>query len=363
MSIYRRNLLLNNYKNLDKYILNVTSVSPSPFDGDNLDTVLSFSISTGNRGCYVICGGQTRFIGPNIENATYTLEYDNTITDDIIFCGTILKVASIEIEVGSDDYRAGWIINEIVKWPSYNKATYAQQFAHQTLSYDIIIPENIKDLINLPFYSAAFPNSSNKGQLILHNNIENIEALHQNPYANSTSQCFANAVLENDIFSINNIAVETRYAYGNTTKKEYIMPSNIKRIANFLFANFSLIWSGYTHVASVILNEGLEEIGEKAFYACSGLTTITIPSTVKKIKDLAWARTDGSMNISSVTFNQVANMQVELPTAGYSTGMFYVKTAREMTIYTDNETIKNYNWSADNITATILHLDGTAWEV
>ena len=363
MSIYRRNLLLNNYKNMDTYILNVTSVSP--YDGGtNLDTVLSFSISTGDRGCYVICGGQTRFIIPNMENETITLEYDNTITDNIIFRGTILKVASAEIDLGSGGpYREGWIINEIVKWPSYNKATYAQQFAYQDLSYDIVIPEHIIELTNLPFYSASFPESGNKGQLILHNNMENIEALHQNSSATRTSQCFSNAVLENDIFSINNIAVETRYAYGNTTKKEYIMPSNIKRIANFLFAYGGLVWAGYTYVDSVILNEGLEEIGERAFYACSGLTTITIPSTVKKIKDLAWARTDGSMNISSVTFNQAANMQIELPTAGSSTGMFYVKTAREMTIYTDNETIKNYNWNADNITATILHLDGTAWEV
>lgn len=37
------------------------------------------------------------------------------------------------------------------------------------------------------------------------------------------------------------------------------------------------------------------------------------------------------------------------------------KSARQLTIYTDNETIKNYNWVGANLTPTFYHLDGTAW--
>lgn len=37
------------------------------------------------------------------------------------------------------------------------------------------------------------------------------------------------------------------------------------------------------------------------------------------------------------------------------------KTAFSITIYTDNETIKNYDWAGANLTATFYHLDGTAW--
>lgn len=42
-------------------------------------------------------------------------------------------------------------------------------------------------------------------------------------------------------------------------------------------------------------------------------------------------------------------------------GFAYYKTAYTVNIYTDNEDIKNYNWSGDNITPTFYHLDGSAW--
>ena len=61
-------------------------------------------------------------------------------------------------------------------------------------------------------------------------------------------------------------------------------------------------------------------------------------------------------------FSQPSGMSVELPTSGSSTGLAYFKSAREITIYTDNEDIKNYDWSGDNVTATFYHLDGSAWE-
>ena len=59
--------------------------------------------------------------------------------------------------------------------------------------------------------------------------------------------------------------------------------------------------------------------------------------------------------------NTPADVQVEMPQAGDGTGVAYFKNAREYTIYTDNPVIKNYNWTADNVTATIYHLDGSAW--
>ena len=36
--------------------------------------------------------------------------------------------------------------------------------------------------------------------------------------------------------------------------------------------------------------------------------------------------------------------------------MAYNKDSRALTIYTDNEYIKNYNWAADNATVTIYPL-------
>lgn len=64
----------------------------------------------------------------------------------------------------------------------------------------------------------------------------------------------------------------------------------------------------------------------------------------------------------TVKFLTPANAVVKMPNAGANEGFAYYKSARPMTIYTDNETIKNYDWATDNITATIYHLDGSLWE-
>lgn len=93
------------------------------------------------------------------------------------------------------------------------------------------------------------------------------------------------------------------------------------------------------------------------FQDCTALNQITIPANVTSIGDYCF----GGAGLTSIRFEHSSNDTVILPTAGNTTGMLYSKTAKEMTIYTDNETIKNYDYATDNITATILHLDGSAW--
>lgn len=60
--------------------------------------------------------------------------------------------------------------------------------------------------------------------------------------------------------------------------KKYILPSTIKQIC----------FAGYTHLAEVILNEGIEEISNDAFFKCFDLEKIIIPSTMKKIGAIAF---------------------------------------------------------------------------
>lgn len=95
---------------------------------------------------------------------------------------------------------------------------------------------------------------------------------------------------------------------------------------------------------------------------CFGLLTsdtFVIPKSVKYFGKVCM----GSMtSLTSLTFNHSSVDKVVLPQAGDGSGFLYNKTAKTMTIYTDNETIKNYDYAADNVTATILHLDGSAWE-
>lgn len=87
------------------------------------------------------------------------------------------------------------------------------------------------------------------------------------------------------------------------------------------------------------------------------ISSIEFPSSLTQIQSLAITST----GVKTFRFNHTASDIINLPTAGSSTGAFYNKTARNVTIYTDNQTIHDYAWATDNITPTFYHLDGTAW--
>ena len=71
-----------------------------------------------------------------------------------------------------------------------------------------------------------------------------------------------------------------------------------------------------THVTGVILPEGVWLIGRKAFYR-SGIRNISLPATLKRIEELAFARTpltgidipDGTENMGNMVFFEAAQLQ------------------------------------------------------
>lgn len=116
-----------------------------------------------------------------------------------------------------------------------------------------------------------------------------------------------------------------------------------------------------TSLTSIIIPDSTKLICNASFSQCTSLTTVTVGNSVSSIERLSFANVGGAMSISNVYFRQPSGMTISLPTAGSIDGMFYVKTARNMNVHTDNETIKNYAWASDNITPTFYHLDGTPW--
>lgn len=60
--------------------------------------------------------------------------------------------------------------------------------------------------------------------------------------------------------------------------------------------------------------------------------------------------------VTTLVSKQPSSKYVELPKPGDGTGLSYDKSSRKVTIYTDNECIKNYNWAGDNVTATFYPL-------
>lgn len=97
-------------------------------------------------------------------------------------------------------------------------------------------------------------------------------------------QNFEKELLSKFIYEVNEDNTYTIFGvsseYGKDKDFSIIIPTNTKRIADRAFES--------VYVEKVILPEGLEEIGDYAFYFCINLKNIYFSSTVKKIGDYAF---------------------------------------------------------------------------
>lgn len=154
----------------------------------------------------------------------------------------------------------------------------------------------------------------------------------------------------------------TQYYYGSSlsdrTSMKYYIPSSLKSIT--LRANTVLYgaFMNCSNITAIYLSNSLTNIQGEAFFGCISLEKITIPSTVTYIGAGAFANTAGAMALTEMTFMHGPNDTLSLPTAGSNPmGMLRVKTARNMTIkHYGNTAVTDYDYSADNITATLTLL-------
>lgn len=116
-----------------------------------------------------------------------------------------------------------------------------------------------------------------------------------------------NTIIPNDVISIRYNAFRGR-AWGIVK-----IPGNVKKIGNFAFY-------GSSELKTVVMEEGVEEIGEYAFGYCT-LETIVLPSTVTTIKSYAFKSNNVKFIKSSIT------TPFEIPNDAfdcYSTATLYV---------------------------------------
>lgn len=107
-----------------------------------------------------------------------------------------------------------------------------------------------------------------------------------------------------------------------------------------------------TTTTSMIIPDTVEMVGYDVFMARANLTTITIGSSVRYMDSFLYALDKSA----TLIFRQPSGMTVELPTPGDKTGLAYNKSSRAITVYTDNECIRNYDWATDNATVTFYPL-------
>lgn len=351
MSLTRRRLLTQNMNEMDEFIL---EASP-----DN-DLYYNFIIDINRNANLPIVSVQY----DNINNRYVVFEENTPNTQDVEiqgvegdakktfrFCGAFTNVRPLATLTAGGTTKV-----KILKWYGLSNKLFEGLFCGQNIDYEITIPDHIVNIDGLAFQQEGTLftniNFSSGAKLNLPQHIESISSFGQ-----FTTTFFDNATNNGDFWIIDGIVLATLCDYNTVT--EVTIPNGTKRIATKLFQKPS------TFVKLLKINmptdDSLIEIPESY---CENLTTLTefeCPASITKIGKLAFANTSGSMALASIKFNQPANLEINLPQAGSETGMFYVKTARSMTIYTDNETIKNYNYDSDNITATIFHLDGSQW--
>lgn len=131
------------------------------------------------------------------------------------------------------------------------------------------------------------------------NNLLGVKFIHE--VSNALKECGYDVV--SDMGEVPN-----RYLVNDKEIRTFVCPSNCKRIGRSAFR-------GCERLTDVKLNEGLEEIAEQAF-AKTGLRSITIPKSVKKLHYAMLA----DCNIVSIIYNGTKNEfnDIDIETATFA---------------------------------------------
>lgn len=204
------------------------------------------------------------------------------------------------------------------------------------------IPYSVKTFGESPFYNCS--------------QLKTIDTDSMDPYAIIPMVVFCQANLKWYIDKPEGTMVTVakgRILVGNkisTPSNGFVIPSTVKNIAFDACGKYGdTVDSNFT---SVIIPDTVEMLQNEIFSGQTALTKITVGSGVRKMTGKITIGT----GIKNLIFRQPAGMSIDLPEPGEATGIAYSKDAYSMNIYTDNEDIKNYNWSGDNVTATFYPL-------
>lgn len=308
-----------------------------------------------------------------------TLEKTDDNTYDIIFAdaneltslmiqgniNSIYGISNSVIESGGTEIR---VVPDIMI-TDFGNSTNEITLGNYCLNFSIYpsdrtnfnIPSNVVKIAKNCFYTSVGSNPRYNFSLTGLGAIKSIDAQQYALFTNTTSggtitYTFSSAAPEtydNLIQCIEGVIYSKTEEYTSPETRSITLSSNVKYLANSVFSKAKL--------SNIILNEGLEKIGDSALLDVPVLTDLVIPSTVKEIGKLAFGYESLNLSLANVTFNQPRDMYVKLPIAG-GEGMLYRKSSTAMTINTDNITIANYDYNSDGVTATLKHLDGSGWD-
>lgn len=329
-----------------------------------------FEVTTGSKGGTVELNNEITTVPPDtIQTITTTLPagaYTLTLTGDFIEFGILVEALS----GGGSNATYGTLVS-IVDWRGlkYLPESFLEdgRYAVPIEAYRTIdIPAVIEELKSL-----SLENDNFNYNFINPYNIKKIA-----PTAFTASNGFTIPKGEKPYLNALIDTTGTYYILGDiligwvtdpaSTLTSVVVPDGTRLMidgASGGSVTDGVLYTGIESLTNFTFNNdgALQVISTACLAGCTGLTELIIPASVKEIREVAFGNAIGEMNLTKVTFNHSPDSVISLPTPG-SNGMFKVKTARNMDIYTDNKIIALYDYSADNITPTIYKLDGTLWD-
>jgi hypothetical protein len=102
---------------------------------------------------------------------------------------------------------------------------------------------------------------------------------------------FANHEEIQNVTLPNNLTTINAGAFYDTGISSITIPGSVKNIGNQAFARCS-------NLKSVVLSEGVTEIGNMAFIQCTSLTSVTLPDSVTKVYDTPF---QGCSSLTSIS--------------------------------------------------------------
>lgn len=303
------------------YILNVQRGAINIYNSETATTstneIISFDVTAGEKEATVTYGDVVRTIPANsTETITFGLFNgvdDGTLTSgEITFSGGYTHVAPSEFPTSDTATSFVHCIVSIVH-PFGTQMTNTQKiYMYQTLLTSCVLPEHITSIgLN------AFNGCTGLTTIRIPENVTSID-----------KQSF----------------------YGCTALASVLFDENsqLKTIGNSAFAN--------TKLTNITLPNSVTYIDFGAFQMCSSLTSIEISENVTSIGSSVFSSCSA---LETLTFKMPASAEITLGTSLYGSN----KSAKALTIYTDNSIIANYGYSTDNVTPTLYHLDKTTlWE-
>lgn len=202
------------------------------------------------------------------------------------------------------------------------------------------IPRSVKEIGDSAFYACADLTNVDTSEMDPYCRLRNTADILYAPFYNSG---ITTGLAENSVLLMANEKIMVCNTF-TTPSKSLIIPDTVINLGSKACAGSD------DNFKSFVVPDNIEIICDRVFTS-TVLEKITIGKNVKFI-----GTESIPSKVTTLIFRQPSGMDVELPEAGDGAGIAYDKDSRSISIYTDNECIKNYDWATDNVTATFYPL-------